>query len=72
MALTIDLKALENAIQLMKSETDWFDTWYGLGPRLEYDLNLYEYEGGKFATIYPVADGNTETEAPIITIEWRD
>lgn len=72
-AQKIDMAVLESILKTIREEEDWFDSWYGVGPNWEYDLNVYvDDEGQKMATLYPVRNGLTRTSEPILTIVWRD
>lgn len=45
--------------KFIEEETEWEDSWHELSPEL--DLNLFSIDGQKYATVYRVYGGKTDT-----------
>jgi len=63
--------AVNKILEFAENHPEWrdylcdimdFDEWFGLGKKGEWDLNIGIYGGSKFATLYPVVNGQTQTD----------
>lgn len=64
--------AMSNALQVIGDRKDTWpeDEWIYLGDRNV--LNLYSVDGKSKATMYPVINGRTITDEPLLRLDFPD